>query len=91
MCDVAPFVLTADDAVPGTIALLEIAADWDVMPCTLTADDSVPGTTAVLGIIAEVLLANVEVVKPDTGPPKTERRISPTKPSTTSAAPLSML
>ena len=68
-----------------------------VVPRGLAADDIVLGmmpeldTSCELGITPDVLLANVEVVKPDTPPPRTDSRISPTKPSTTSAAPLSTL
>ena len=65
--------------------------DAEVVPSELTADDIVLGMIAVLEIIAEVLLAMVEVVKPEISPPSTERRMSPTNPSTTSEAPLLML
>lgn len=54
-----------------------------MLPCGLT--------TAVPETADEELSANVEVVKPDISPPNTERRMSPTKSRTTSAAPLSML
>ncbi len=79
-----------------------MAAD-DVVPCGLSAYDIMFGTAVILGIItelelvsefkiiADVLLTNDEVVKPDTPPPRADRRMSPTKPSTTSEAPLSML
>lgn len=61
------------------------------MPSGLTDGDTVLAMIAVLEIIAEVLLAKVEVVKPEISLPSTERRMSPTNPSTTSEAPLLML
>lgn len=42
-------------------------------------------------MLAEALVTNFEVVKPDTSPPRTDRRMSPTRPRTTSAAPFLML
>ena len=72
--DVVPCGLSADDLVLGMRVVLGVII-------TEVETIAEPELGSEFEIIADVLLANVEVVKPDTPPPRTDRRMSPTNPS----------